>query len=270
VTPARPGRRFDTSLGRLATLGPFHVTIAVAAAFAALLALYLASGVALIPLLLVLVAVAGTDRVLRLHPQGRFHGANATALYVLLPGLFALTTALALGRSDSVTLQLLIGIAVVALFIVTVFAEYLTVDPDAETYELARFGLLLSIYVTALFSFVVAFTVGVPLLLSIIFVGVASLLLTIDMLRELETDSAALLVQSVAVAAVMAECRWVLYYLGLAEVMAGAFMLIVYYVMTGLIQDYVAGRADRRSWLNWGVIFAASALTLLFFRVVLF
>jgi hypothetical protein len=269
VTDFRSKRRFDASLSRLGTLGPFHVMVALAAAYAALLALYLISDVVLLLVLLVAVVAGGTDRLVRLHPQARFHGPTATVLYLFLPGLFALFSALAIGQADNTALRLLLGAVSVVLFAITAIAEYLTVDPDAETYEIARFGLLLSIYVTALFAFVVAFSSGFPLFAGVLLVGGVTFLLTVDMLRELEADAGALWIQSGAVALVMAECRWVLHYLSLPDVLAGVFMLVVFYVMTGLIQDRITGRMNRASWTTYGGVFVIAVLFVLGARLLI-
>lgn len=267
VTDFRPRRRFDAPLSRLGTLGPFHVTVALAAAYALLLTLYLLTDLVLILVLLVAVVAAGTDRLVRLHPQARFHGSTATVLYLFLPGLFALFSALAIGQSDNTFVLVGLGVVSVVLFGITVIAEYLTVDPDAETYEIARFGLLLSIYVTALYTFVVALAGGFPLAAGILLVVGVTFLLSVDMLRELEADPGSLWIQSGAAAAVMAECRWVVHFLSLPDVYGAIFMLIVFYVMTGLIQDRITGRMNRQSWTTYGGVFAAGTLIVLFARL---
>lgn len=269
VTDFRSRRRFDAPLSRLGTLGPFHLTVALTAAYALLLTLYLLTDLALLLVALVAVAAAGTDRLVRLHPQARFHGPTATVLYLFLPGLFALFSALAIQQSDNAAIRLVLGVVSVLLFGITVIAEYLTVDPDAETYEVARFGLLLSIYVTALFAFVVALGGDFPLIAGVLLVAGVTFLLTVDMLRELEADAGSLWVQSGAVAAVMAECRAVLYFLSLPDVLAGAFMLVVFYVITGLIQDRVTGRMNRGSWTTYGGIFGGAMLVIFLARLLI-
>jgi hypothetical protein len=267
VTDFRSRRRFDAPLSRLGTLGPFHVTVALTAAYALLLTLYLLTDLALLLVVLVAVVAAGTDRLVRLHPQARFHGPAATVLYLFLPGLFALFSALAIQQSDNTIVRLVLGMLSVLLLGVTVIAEYLTVDPDAETYEIARFGLLLSIYVTALFAFVVALGGDVPLVAGVLLVAGVAFLLSVDMLRELEADAGSLWVQSGAVAAVIAECRAVLYFLSLPDVYGAIFMLIVFYVITGLVQDRITGRMNRQSWTTYGGVFLIGTLIVLSARL---
>lgn len=268
MTRSQPGRRFNAPLDRLGALGPFHIVVGTTLIYALLLMLYLMTGFVLLPLLATAAVALGVDRVVRLHPQWRFHGPVATVPFLFLPSLLALISVLALGESHSPAVVVSIGVLVVLLVAVTMMGEYLTVDPAAESYEIARFLLLFSIYVTALLSFVVTFIIDLPLALHVIIVFAVTLLLTADMLREIERDSTALWIQAGATALVMAECRWVVYFLSLSDVFAGVFILLVYYPMTGLVQEYAAGRADRRTWTNWGLLFAAGMTGLLFLRIV--
>ena len=263
MTESRSRRRIEPSLSRIAPTSPFNVTVALTLAFAVLLALYLLTGFLPLLLLVVAVAVVGTDRLLRLHPQARFHGSTATLLYLFVPGLFALGAGLLLDQIESSTWRLLAAVPTALLLAVIANAEYLTVDPSAETYEPARFILLGAIYLTAFAIFAVVFTAGLPVLLGMALVAGTVFLLTIDILRELEGESAGLWLQSGAVAVVMAECRAALYFVSLADVLAGAFMLMVFYVMTGLVQNQASGRLDRQTWLTYGVVAALGLLIVL-------
>jgi hypothetical protein len=98
-------------------------------------------------------------------------------------------------------------------------------------------------------------------------VGGVTFLLSVDMLRELEIDASALWIQAGAIAVIMAECRWVLHFLSLPDLLAAVFMLVVFYVMTGLIQDSVTGRISRGSWTTYGGVFAIAAVFILFARL---
>ena len=268
MTRSRIGRRGAPSLRRLAPVGPFQTTVVLTAAFAVVLALYLFTDVPLLLLALIGVAVAGTDRLLRLHPQARFHGATATLLYLFVPGLYALGAGLLLSEVEGNALQLVLVVLASLLFAITANAEYLTVDPEATTYQPARFILLGAIYLIAVAIFAAVFTAGLPVLVGMALVAGAAFLLTVDVLRELETEPAALWIESAAVAVVMAECRLALHFVSLADVLAGAFMLIVFYVMTGLVQNRVSGRLDRGTWLTYVAVAGVGLLIVLVTRLI--
>jgi hypothetical protein len=171
-----------------------------------------------------------------------------------VPALFALGAALALGEAVEGVWVYPAAIGAALLFAVTLNAEYLTVDPNAETYEGARLLLLLVIYITGFAVFWAVLSGAPPLALGVGLVGVTAGLLTVDSLRELEEDTSDLLFQAGAVGLVMAEVRLALHYLSLDERLAAAFMLIAFYVTTGLIQNRVSGRLDRQTLINYGIV----------------
>lgn len=223
-----PGRRpqFGSAAGpvaRLPALSPLSLTLWLSVVFALLLLAYLIFE-NLIPLLmLVAVAVVGVDRLVRLHPEARFHGAGATVLYLFVPALYALGAGLLLAEWASGLWNVPAALLGAALFGVMANTEYHTIDPDADAYETARTTLLLVIYVVAEVNFIASFTAGVNLALGTVFVAATAFLLTVDMLRELEAETTALLAQSGAVALVMAESRIAVYFTPLANEFAGLF-----------------------------------------------
>lgn len=263
----RAGRRSLPSFDRIAPLSPFSATLALVAGFAVILAIYAATGFAPFLLLLVAVAVVGADRVVRLHPQARFHGASATLLYLFVPGLFALGAGLALREVDGAVWRFILWAAFSLCLLVAVRTEYLTVDPEADAYELARILLLLAVYLTAFLLFIVVFTAELPVLVGMALVGATAFLLTVDILRELEADTTTLWLEAGAIGIVVAETRLALYFLSIADVLAAAFLLLVFYPATGLIQNQIGGRLDRGTWLTYVGVFVAGSLAVLVARL---
>jgi hypothetical protein len=263
-----PVRGAGGPLGRLAPVSAFSITALLAAAYWFLLLLYLPTGSAVLLLLIAAVTVAGLDRLLRLHPQGRFHGPAATVLYLFVPVLFALGAALALAELVDGFWVLPASLIAALLFALSVNAEYLAVDPNAETYETARFALLVVIYLTALALFWVTFEAALPLALSALVVGATALLLTVDILRELEGDTTALLALAGAVAVVLTECRLALYFLGLDAGYAGPLLMVVFYALTGLVQNQVSGRLDRQTALTYCAVAVAGFALILVARTI--
>jgi hypothetical protein len=241
-------------LSRMRPDSPLVITAALTAAFAVLLGFYLFVPNAIVFALLIALAAGGVDRLLRLHPQARFHGAAATLLYLFVPCLFAAGAALFLEQRSDGFANVLWAVVGALVFGLTANLEYLTIDPDSEAYELARLGLLLVVYLVAFWVFAVAFTSGLPLLVGVLVVAGTAFLLTVDILRELETETAALLWQAGAMAFVMAEVRVAVSFLPLGELLAGAFLLITFYVATGLLQNLITGRLDRRGYLQYGTV----------------
>jgi hypothetical protein len=263
--PQPPGRRpqFGSAAGpvaRLPSLSPLSLTLWLSIIFALLLLAYLVFENVIPLVLLVALAVVGVDRLVRLHPEARFHGAGATVLYLFVPALYALGAGLLLAEWADGLWNLPAALLGGAVFGVLANTEYHTVDPDAESYETARTTLLLIIYVVAEVNFIASFTGGVNLALGTLFVAATAFLLTVDMLRELEAETAALLMQSGAVALVMAEARIAVYFTPLADEFAGSFLLVAFYVMTTLIQSQMSGRMERRTLRGLAIVVAVGLM----------
>lgn len=261
--PTRSGAPF----GRLPVINVFSATLLLTALFALLLAAYLLTGSSIVLLVTVAVVAVGSDRIVRLHPEARFHGASATLLYLFVPSLYALALSLLLVQLNgwwSVPALL----AVLVLFAIVVNAEYLTVEPTADTYEAARLLLLVAIIIIALAIFAVVFTSSLSLMVGTALVGGAAFLLTVDMLRELEAETSDLMVHAGAVAALMAEARLVVHVLSLAGLLAGVFLFIIFYATTGLVQSRVNGKLDRQTWMTYAGVASAGFLFVIVARLI--
>jgi len=255
-TPWRLSAGGGGPLNRLTPTSPFAATIALAVAFIALLTLYVALENVLLLALVGVAAMLAVDRFLRIHPQGRFHGPWATLVYLFVPALYAL--AVCLFVVDLPRLWQIVAVPILGIGLgVVANAEYLTVDTSTDTYEPGRFLLLFFVYFTTFAIFKEMFTAELPLLLSIVVVLAVALLLTMDMLRELEAETRGLLVQAAAVALVAAEVRLALYFTPLRDLLSAALLLVVFYVMTGLVQNQASGRLDRQTAGQYALILAA-------------
>lgn len=239
-------------------------TVFLSAGFGVLLLAYLHWQQPLLLLLVVIVATVGADRVLRLHPDSRFHGAGATTLYLFVPALFALGAALLAAAAASGFWIMPAAMLAAILFGLTVRVEYLTVDQGSDAYELARTVLLVMIYVVAFCIFTVAFVSDLSMPVAMALTAAVSFLLTLDILRELEVETSSLVINAAAGALVMAECRLTLYYLSLPDLYGSAFLFIIFYALTGLMQNGVSGRVDRKTMLTYGG-FAAFAFAIVLF-----
>ncbi len=251
-TPAR--RRRPPAF---AGLGRQVLINAIAAVFGLLLLVYLSTDAWwLLPVLVVWVA-AGVDQALRGHPAARFSGVTATVIYLFVPVLFTLGTAIFLREVVSGVWNIPAAALAALLLSLAANAEYLTIEITPEHYPNARFVLSLISYVTAFGFFTVVSTSGLTLSAATLVVAVVALLLTVDILRELEVQTGVLFAYAAATGAVVAEVRWAVYYLGLPDLLAGGLLLIAFYEMTGLIQSYLSGHLDRsaiREFVTVGVV----------------
>ena len=93
------------------------------------------------------------------------------------------------------------------------------------------------------------------------------MLLSLDILRELEVQTGTVLAYGGATAVVIAEVRWAVYYLGLPDLLAGGLLLVTFYELTGLMQSYLSGHFDRGTVREFAVVGTLSLLIIAGFTV---
>jgi hypothetical protein len=183
----------------------------------------------------------GADGVLRTHPRGGFQDDLAgTAPYLFLPALFTLGSGLFM-EDVLKGFWVVPGIIAASLLMAAiVFSDYASVDPHDDIYPLARLVLNIGTYLTAFAFFSVVYTFDVSLVPAAIAVGLVTLLLSVEVLREAEADPVRALVYAGVVGLVVAEARWGLYFLPLESYLAAVFLLLVFYLASGLVQHHLA------------------------------
>ena len=211
------------------------------------LAFYLAVEPTLPWVLLVVMGLAalGTDGVIRSHPEADFRDVSDTAPYLFVPTLFALSAGLFL-EDTVVGYWTLVATVVAAIGMgATVYGEYVSVNVGAPAYPAARFILNVATYLTAFGLYAAVYSFDVSLIPAALAVGATSVLLAAEVLREGEPGLARMVVLAGAIGLVVAEARWALYFLPLEGFLAAVFLLLVFYLSTGLVHHYVTGNLSR-------------------------
>lgn len=182
----------------------------------------------------------GADGVLRTHPKSVLEEDIAwTAPSLFLPTLMCLGAGLFL--EDALTGYWVVpGVLVAAVLMAAVlYAEYATVDTYGPGYAASRFILNLGTFLTGFAFFSVVYSFDVALLPAAVTVGLISLLLSVEVLRESEANPVRALVYAGAIGVVVAQARWALYFLPLESYLAGVFLLLVFYLASGLVQHHL-------------------------------
>lgn len=209
-------------------------------------------------LLTLAVAVAvGTDGIIRSHPRGDFRTIADTSPYLFVPVLFTLSAGLFL---EDVILSYWAAPAVIgasALMGAAVYAEYVTVDVDDVRFPLARFVLNIITYLTAFGFYAVVYGFDVALAPAALAVGLVSMLLAIAIFREAEADAIRALVFAAVIGILLAEARWVLYFMPIDGFLAGVSLLLVFYLSTGVISHYLTEHLDRSVAIEFALVTAA-------------
>ena len=207
-------------------------------------------------LLLAGLAALGTDGVLRSHPASPFARPDDTVAFLFLPALLILGGGLFLEDVVSGYWSVGAAVATIPLFAAVLYGQYLSVDARSPAYTAARLVANIAAYLTAFAFFAAVYEFGVGLLAAAFCVGLVSLLLSLEMLREVELAPRSALLYATAIALVLAQVTWSLHFLPLESFLAAAFLLLCLYVATGVVQSYLLRQLDQATAAEFAVVAA--------------
>ena len=220
-------------------------------------------------LLLVTALVAlGTDGIIRSYPSGVFRDVADTAPYLLLPVLLALGAGLFFEDTATGYWVWPTAVASAILLAAALYGQYVSVNPLAPAYPLAHFILTVITYLTAFAFYAVVYSFGISLLPAAAVVGLVSVLLANDILREAETNPWRTLTYAAAIGLVVAEARWSLHFLPLEGFLAGVFLLLVFYVSTGLVHHTLIGNLTRSILAEFAGVTLAGLVVVVLARII--
>jgi len=208
-------------------------------------------------LMLLLVAAlisAGADALIRSHPRLEGWTRYATAIHWILPGATALALGSVLNRTPDGPLWWLgLGLSAVALIAVLV-AEYTVVDRADAAWDLAALGLTALTFALALVLFALLHSLSARALISASAAGLfaAALALRLFVLKDAAPGEAAL--YAAVVGLITAEAVWALNYWRVSASSATLLALVPFYLSAGIAQQQLAGRLNRRLWIEYAVV----------------
>ena len=214
-------------------------------------------------LLLVLAGLAalGMDGVLRSHPSSPFARFDDTASFLLLPALLTLGGGLFLEDVVSGYWSAPVGALTTVGFAALLNGQYLSVDARWPVYTTARLVVSIGTYVAAFALYSVVYEFDVGLLGGAFCVGLVSLVLSLEVLREATPVGATLqartaIVYTGAIGLFLAQLTWSLHFLPLEGFLAAAFLLLAFYVATGIAQNYLLRQLDLATAGEFAVVAA--------------
>lgn len=252
----RIAQRTPLTLGEISNrLDRVHV-------LAGVLALGLTAYLAIEPtqnwLLLLICALAafGTDAIVRHHPEAEFERIDETALYLFVPVLFTLSVGIFVEEVADGYWTAGLGLLSVVPFWAILRAEYESVDRASPNFQATRLVLNGATYVIAFLFFATIYDFDLSTFTASFAAAIVSILLAIEVLREEGMDSTRTILYSLAIGLLLGESAWVAHFLPLDETAAAVFVLLAFYLMTGLMHNYLA----RRLSIKTASEFAAVAL----------
>ncbi len=195
-------------------------------------------------------ACVGTASIIRLHPLFQ----KGSFVSWILPGLATLLATILLPQAPN-TIYALGGLAVMGILLpLIITAEYRTVDPSAPGYRAARLGLNFIAYLLALVLFALIHESKAPGLLMAAAALGGSSLLTLDLLCGVQQDLRRTGLHALIVGLVMGEIVWALSYSKINSLTAGIFLLLVFYLITGLARQGLLKLLNRRILIEFAVV----------------
>lgn len=219
----------------------------------------------LLPALLAVVAVAGTQAVVTAHPlvrQGRF---RLVLRFAALPVAISLITAILLPRTPSVLYWGALLLVMAGLLAIVLFALYVSLDWGGPGYRRARTALNLAAYAAAVAIFLLI-PPAWPAYSRALILGGTALLLALELLRGTRAGAGQLALYSLIVGAVVGQVAWGLLLTGLHAINTSVLLLLIFYLMVGMIRQALLGRITRRVILEYLAVGSLGLLIVLLLR----
>ena len=175
------------------------------------------------------------DGLVRTNPQWRDGGVLASVVFLLLPALTVIGAGLFIDEAIDGWARLATAAGGALAAGIVAYGEYHTVDYGSRLYGPMRLALAVATYLAAFALYTVIFTRDVSLPVAAVLVGLVSLALAMELLRESRLLGPSSLLVGVAIGVSVAELRLALYYFPLDGLLAGALLIIGFYLATGLV-----------------------------------
>lgn len=230
-----------------------------------------------------LAAVAGTGAVWLRRAEAHSGSANVADIRlarfivpaeVVLPSMLVAGFALMLQLFESGIAQALVLSVAAVSFAAVFWAQTHTVDTSDRYFALSQSVLNVLSHLAAFLLFSIIYGLKTRALVSAPAAGAVTSLLVLELLlrdvawrqtlhKQVVRSSLSLVLLAVAAGVVIAELTWGLnYWAALTTLVGGAFLLVAFYVVYGLMSHYVEGKLDRQTLLEFGTVGAVAMLVI--------
>lgn len=218
----------------------------------------------LMAVLLSSLAMAGTDAVIRSHPDLPDQRLTYLATFWVLPGLLVFLATQILGVAPDATTWAIGLVGVSLLLWLTSIAQYKLVSTRSASPFWARFWQQLIGYSVALGLFIVIYHPRIRSALSATGISVISGMLSLALLRQKPAALAKTWGFAVLIGLIMGQMTWALNYWRISTLQAGLVLLLVFYILIGLSQQRLLATLSRRALWEFGAITLAAMLVIFY------
>lgn len=221
------------------------------------------SAISLMALFLAVVAAAGTESIVRLHPGYARRLPSATWATWALPMAVSIITVVLLPQVPTQLLQVVVLLVAGGILAAAFYSLYATVEPGQPGFRRARLMLDALAYGSALLLFLFVYQTRTRSLMSGTLVAMTATLLAIEILRTSTSQTRLVLIYGAIVGILLGEVTWALNYWPLLPGLTGGLLLLLsFYLAVGIAHQALQGRLTRRVFVEFGV-FGVIALVLI-------
>lgn len=206
----------------------------------------------IMPLIMLGMGLTAAESLVRSHPLARQGKLGRSTMFWIVPAM--LVTALS---------AWLVGVADIGLWTAGLFAssiliplalaaEYAAVNPDPARRTILQWGQTVLIHFLAAIIFTRIYDVRVRSLLSGTAVLIVTTLLAARIYWPIVGETAGAFLYGATAGVLLGFMTWVLNYWQLSSLQGGLLLFVLFYVVVGLLQQYLYGRFDRQIVLEYG------------------
>ncbi len=213
-----------------------------------------------------LMVALATDGIVRRHPKWDGEGPFSAVVYTFLPALGVLGAGLFIDHAIDGYARPLVAIGAAVTVGVVAYGEYQTVDFGSRLYGPFRLMMAIATYLVAFSFYTVIFSRDYELPVAGAMVGVVSALLAMELLRESRLTGPSSVLVGIAIGISLAELRFVLYFFPLDGLLAGALLIIAFYLATGLVHHMLDHDLEWTTTAEYVLVTAVATAAVVFTR----
>ncbi|MGI5836380.1 MAG: hypothetical protein ACOX87_07795, partial [Chloroflexota bacterium] len=126
--------------------------------------------------------------------------------------------------------------------------------PDSQHYRTGRFLANLILYLAVFLLYALIYHTKERSLFTATSIGLVTLVAALEILRPSKANKAVGIKLPLLVALIVAETTWAFNYWPVAGLMGGAFLLLTFYLFSGLLLAIQEGGIDRRIVVEYGIV----------------
>jgi intracellular septation protein A len=224
------------------------------------------SATTIMQLIVLGLGITAAESLVRSHPIARQGSLGRTTMFWIVPGLLVLSLATWLTSAADIGLWTA-GLLFSSILIpIALAAEYSAVEQVEGENTILRWGQAVLIHLLAFILYTRIFDYHTRSLLSGTAVLIITTLLAARLFWPIVGKSADAFIYGLTTGVLLGLMTWVLNYWRLTTLQGGLLLLAFFYVVVGIIQQYLSGRFDRQIILEYGGV-GVLALVVIFIVV---